>query len=481
MRSNTAPRRGASPGWCCAACGATGDLLGLTRAREVLLGALNMDGLREAFDAPRFVRLGLALGGDDGTVPSASDLQRAALAAAWVRVEGDLDDLDLQATLYRAIFAVGFAQAGDAARARSLAHDVEELRPLFDPPGRALLRLYLARLEVPGLGRRRDALAARGGRRGAGPQRPGARRRRLRAQRSVWLAEGTAAPSRVDSRVLARLEDLAETPEGIPAALRDPGFGHDYLVADLLDGALTLALGTGRDGLIAECRDAAFTTLERLHIPGHRAAAIGSILRAAALLEDEASVHGLIELFVQQLPEMESIAEILRAVEPAMAALRRIGLGGEAERFLLSLRDVARRGHREATKVAVFVADGFRLLGDHPAAERTLAEIEESLYGPHLDPIARFEGASVLFGTLRAWPVSAREIAGGKALESLEVFRDNFTTQRYFRLHRFLLVERVVDALADTRAHGGGRLRLWLEAEEQAVRRRIVSDWRSAR
>ena len=132
-------------------------------------------------------------------------------------------------------------------------------------------------------------------------------------------------------------------------------------------------------------------------------------------------------------------------------------------------------------KVAVFVADGFRLLGDVPAAERTLAEIEQAIYTPGLDPIARFEGASTLFGTLRAWSVSAREMAADKALESLDLFRDNFTTQRYFRLHRFLLVERVVDALSDTRAHGGGRLRLWLEAEEQAVRRRIVADWRSAR
>ncbi|MCA9524797.1 MAG: hypothetical protein KC549_00695, partial [Myxococcales bacterium] len=459
----------------------TGDLLGLTRAKEVLLGALNSDGLREAFDAPRFVRLGLALGGEEAVAGAGSDLQRAALTSAWARLEGDLDDLDLQATLYRAIFAVGFAQAGDMSRARGLAHDVEELRPLFDPPGRALLRLYLARLECLGVDdpgpiwERAVAEATQG---------LGSREQSavdFARRRSLWLAEGATPPRRLDSGVEARLALLAADADDIPAALRAPGLGYDYLIADLVEGALALADATGREALMAESRDAALIALEQLDIPGHRATVIGATLRTAALLEDEAAVHGLIELFMRQIPEMESIAEILRAVEPAMAALRRIGLGSEAERFLLALRDVARRGHREAVKVAVFVADGFRLLGDVPAAERTLAEIEQAIYTPGLDPIARFEGASTLFGTLRAWSVSAREMAADKALESLDLFRDNFTTQRYFRLHRFLLVERVVDALSDTRAHGGGRLRLWLEAEEQAVRRRIVADWRSAR
>ena len=457
------------------------DLLGVTRAKEALLGMLNVDGLREAYDTPRFVRLELALGGgEETTMTAGGELQRGALAAVWDALEGSLEELDGQSLIYRAQFAVGFGRAGDLGRARALAHDVEELLPLFDGPVRGLLRLYLGRLE--GLGSDQpEALWQRAV--SAAQQDLNSTERQaltFSRRRSAWLGEGLTVEEATEERVSHLAAPLATTPELAAEVLRAgvPMLKFDHQVAGLLEVTLHHALSTGREAVIDAVLAEADGLIDRLAIPAQRARALGATIGAAALAGDEDRVHTLLGQIVLQINDMDSVGEMLHAVGPAMAAVRRVGFGAEADRFLEALVQVARRGHRESAKVAAFAADGYRLLGEALPAEQTLGLTDSLIYEASLDPIARFEAASVMLDTLRAWPATARELAGRKAMECLNIFQDRFTTRRYFELHKLLVVERVVDTLSDTRSFSSGRLKVWMEGEEQAVRRRIVADWR---
>jgi hypothetical protein len=125
------------------------DPIGLTRAKEAVLGALNSRGLTEALDLPRFVRSAVALAGmdDDDTAQGAR-----ARAEQLVVVERCLAQLvpnassmsDSRGALLKAIFGHGLARLGGPAR-RILATVDDEL-PAHDAPVQMLLRLYSARV-----------------------------------------------------------------------------------------------------------------------------------------------------------------------------------------------------------------------------------------------------------------------------------------------------------------------------------------------
>ena len=51
------------------------------------------------------------------------------------------------------------------------------------------------------------------------------------------------------------------------------------------------------------------------------------------------------------------------------------------------------------------------------------------------------------------------------------------TASRYFDTHKILILEAIVDSLADSRTRHSDRVQGFLDQEEHALRRRIVTDW----
>ena len=62
-------------------------------------------------------------------------------------------------------------------------------------------------------------------------------------------------------------------------------------------------------------------------------------------------------------------------------------------------------------------------------------------------------------------------------VSSIERFRDTFTTSRYFARHKVLMIERVVDSVADSQTRHSDRIQAYLDGEEHILRRRIIRDW----
>ncbi|HFE44184.1 MAG TPA: hypothetical protein ENJ18_01655, partial [Nannocystis exedens] len=130
-----------------------GDRLGLTRAKEALLGGVNERGLSELHDLPRFVRYALTLDDDEGDMEAARTSDRLrqgqlmALEELWRVVEEQgLPELDAQANYVRLIFGVGFARLGARSSAIQIVAPIDLEIDVHEAPNRTLFRLYLARL-----------------------------------------------------------------------------------------------------------------------------------------------------------------------------------------------------------------------------------------------------------------------------------------------------------------------------------------------
>jgi hypothetical protein len=78
---------------------------------------------------------------------------------------------------------------------------------------------------------------------------------------------------------------------------------------------------------------------------------------------------------------------------------------------------------------------------------------------------------------LRHWPNIARVERFRRFLAGIDVFRDTFTAGRYYETHRILILEAIVDSLADSKTRHSDRVQGFLDHEEHALRRRIVRDW----
>ncbi len=455
----------------------SGDRIGLARAREGLLGALNTSGLREATDAPRFVRYALAFGESEQSAAQAG--QATALRALWAQLEQGLSEGDPQGILYRSIFAAGFSRVGDAEMWRPLGELVEEELPVHDGPVQALARLYLARIGdadddrtdavtalVAGLPSREQTAVA------------------FYAKRSRWLRGEEPPPEQdaLEPRWTRRIEEASDAPATLPVLLREAladRTTYDAHVARIADRVVHAALATGSDAVIASVHTELAGGHRGLALLAPKARVVGAALKMAAFLEDGESVDTLVEAVVKLAPRMDAVGQLLGAVEPALAALRRVGTAEPAERFLVALEQVARRDHPEAPKVGAFVADGFWMMGELERADLALREAIDAACADRLRYIPRYEAAAAALRTVRAWPAETRQAVGQRLLAALPHFTDTFTTRRYFMTHQALVVEGVVDAVSDARTFASARLRAWLEAEEQVVRRRILADWRA--
>jgi hypothetical protein len=474
------------------------DRLGMTRAAERTLGALNVRGLHEALDLPPFVRLQLALDpverGEDNDARAA---QHRAVEAMWSRaVDAQLPRGAAHAAVVQLQFATAFQRIGDGQRAQDLLSRAESALPALDAlaaaagdPNPLLIRLYLARISTLGAGIGPDAWSREVSAVLESAREP---RRKDRAEffrkKSAWLNPVATAEVRPAWSHLDALEQLVageSDPQSLPAVIahvfESPGlFDHERF--DAIDRALAAALRTGNDKLLAATLEACAPRLGALTLLGHRASSIGACLRAAATLGDASAIDVLLEQIIAIARGGDrgfSVRDLLGAVTPGIAALRKTGASESAKRLFDALDPIATQSSRDALRLRAALAQGWLQLGE---PERGLALIDGAIDGAlagTVDYGGRFEVTCAALEALARWPAEDRAPRCERVFDGLDAFGDNFTTARFFATYKLLTIERVIDAITDEVTLRSEKVRGFLEGEEQVVRRRILSDWRS--
>jgi hypothetical protein len=459
------------------------DRLGLTRAKEHVLGGLNSRGLSESHDLPRFARFTLALQAGDDTGRDRVE-QLDALEKMWERRSADLKDFDAFSHFQRLIFATGFARLGAMTRAHDLVEVVRGEAPAHDKPNAALFRLYLARIGM-GHGDDLEAWLTERERVIGEIQTDKVRRPVLWfCKRSQWL-RGKERKDRPPwlRPALVRLLEEAEADATLLAphvarAMETREF-YDYELVSAIEQCLGHARASGSEPLIREVLDAVIPRLNRIGILGHRARAVGACVEASATLEDQGGVRGLLDtiLDIAHAPNTPSVRELLRAVRPALLALRRLGAARTGEEFLRELEPVAQRAETESVPLYAALAEGQLQLGHIDRADELLQDAISRCIDERLDYVARDEGGGAILDAVRHWPLRPRTNHCNKLLANVHMFNDTFTVKVYFPTFKLLLMERVVDAIADRATYTHDRLRTFLDTEELAIRRKILSDW----
>ncbi len=462
------------------------DTLGLTRAKEAVLGQLNVEGLSQMYDLPRFVRLALALEDDAQGLKLQENRGEMldALESLWSPVDETLEEFDAHANFTRLIFSVGFMRLGASARARDIVQPVEHELPAHDTPNQLLFRLYLSRMayeategdEAAWL-KEADAIL----------QGADSKQRRpadwLRA-RSLWLAPPKMERSaELSSKLLRFIEPHEQEPQELPNMLSQLKKKwtklYDYEVAAVIERALAAAMSVGNEGLIEDVLDAALPLLFGIKILGHRVQTVGACIKAAQTIEQEARVEQLLDEVVQiaHQDDVPWVRELLVAVQPGLSALRRHGAHETASRLLQALEPIGVRTLQEGIMLKAALSGGFLQVKELKKASQLVDEALEQLFTPHLDYVGRYEGGALTLDVLRHWPTAFRLERYLRVVDGLDHFRDAFTTGQFFKAHKILILERVVDALADSQTRQSDRVQSFLDAEEFAVRRKIISDW----
>lgn len=474
------------------------DPIGLTRAREAVIGALNTRGLSEVLDLPRFVRTSLAMAGLDAASASSQGQVRGELVAL---VERSLRRLvpepeawsDGRGALLKVIFAHGLARVGGGARPILAA--LEDEIPGHDTPVQVLLRLYAARVAF--VLTRGDAIDDEAWRAEVRQQlglveRPEDRRvAEWLIKRSAWLRHeaGPEVPAGLRPS-LARLIDGAwrSFDDGarvdVAGAIKDarlvPGT-YDFELAAGLERLLGLALRTGRDDVIADSARAAREAASSIRILAHRARLLGATLRAAATIGDAGLVEAILEdvTAIASDQHVPSVRDLLAAIRPALQALRRVGASDAAHRLLAAFVPLTTTSGRETGPLSAALAEGWLQLGDAEAAAAMLDRALERVWHPRTPHIDRFEAGVAVVVALAHWSTDERARLVEQFVERLGMFTDTFTTGRFFPTHQILLAERIVDTLVDERTARSDALQGWLDEDEARVRRRVLHDWRA--
>jgi hypothetical protein len=460
---------------------ASRDRLGLTRAREAVLGGLNTQGLTDSHDVPRFVRQVLALGEHGERVAGEAGDRLRVFEELWDILEDQ--PLSVLSAYQRVIFAVGFVRLGVPSRARDLVGRVESEMPAHDLPNRGLFRLYLARMAM-GTSSDEEAWAAEYRR----VEQSFAGDSSFRAvewycKRSNWL-RAAPVPEPVPwvrgpiERQIASAEAKPEqAPEILQKILREREY-YDYEVEQAVSRSVRATMATGQDTLMGELVRAISARLDSIGSLTYRVRAVGACLRAAAAASDVPTVQALLDKIVDiaHASDTPSVRGLLAAVRPALAALRPLGAGQAASDFLLAL--VPHHPSIEHVPLQASLAEGFCLLRDRAQADPLL---EQAVAGTLVENVSdyahRDEGAAAVLLALRHWPVLDRALPCQHLLRNLPLFRDAFSVRRYFPTYQILLLERLVDTLVDEEVVSSDRLRTYLDEEELAIRRRIHADW----
>jgi len=468
-----------------------GDRLGLTRAKEAILGGVNERGLSELHDLPRFVRYALTLSEEDESeddVVQASDRLRlgqlTALEELWRAAENKgLPELDAHANFVRLIFGVGFARLGARASAMQLIAPVEEEIDVHEVPNRALFRFYMARLAHESSGGSDESWAVE-----AGKQLDAIRRRDARKavtwlqKRSLWLRGDPeqARRKRIAPRYVLPVElELDALGDRLRREMAPQSGNFDYTIAQAVDVCLKRALASGSEALVAEIVAVVEPNLDGIVILGHRAEAIGSCITAVASLGDDAGLGRLLERLVElaEDPHLGSVAQLIAAVRQGISALRRFGGIEPARGLLEALSGVKAYTSSGTIELLSTIASGLVQLGEERAAGALLDRLIAGIFDGSFDYVNRCEAGIAVAGALRHWPNIMRVERCRRFVEEIDVFRDTFTTSRYFETHKIRILEAVVDSLADAETRHSDRVQGYLDLEEHALRRRIIADW----
>jgi hypothetical protein len=474
------------------------DVIGLTRAREQILGALNARGLTEALDLPRFVRgalLGRPAGGsggsgdddDDDDGPGARP-ERRALLQRWLALLAGRR----RTALIRAIVASGLGRLGvDVQDAFAEAGRDAATEPGGPVP--VLVDLYASRLHFAVDGATAgaaEAWRAELERVLGGTARPEDRRiAEWLVKRSAWLrAQERSEPplglrpalERVVTAAVQR-PDVVDLPAAIADVLQVRG-SYDFEVTASLEKLLGLALQNGRDDVIERCARAASSAVAGVRIQSHRIRLLGAVVRAAATAGAADLVDDGLDAIaaIAAARDVPSTRDLVAGLRPAMLALRRLGELGAARRCLDAFLPWTRQSAgRETAPLAAALAEGYRELGDEDAAAAMFDVAVAAVVAPGTGHVDRFEAGVALCTALRQWPFAERSEHCAALLSNLEVFGDTFTTGSWFRAHQVLVAERLVDCIVDTATARSSRLQAWLDADEARIRSRILADCRA--
>jgi hypothetical protein len=464
------------------------DRLGLTRAREAILGGINERGLSELHDLPRFVRAALAREGAGDPAEARGDRlqhgQLVALEALWhMAVAGGLPEIDVHANYVRLIFAVGFARLGARATAQEIVAPIEAELDVHEAPNRALFKLYGMRLAHETAGGSAEAWAA-DVEKVMATVRDAKHRQAAQwlQKRSMWLRPSgeddslVGRPTRFKLPPTVPVDGLAEH---LAREMSPSARNFDYIVAEAVDVVLRRALASGSEAIVAGVLAGAEPGLGNIEILSHRAEAIGACIHGAAVLGDDALLGRLLDALVDvaRSKKLGSARELARAVERGLVALRRHGGVEPARGLLEALAEVHAYTEADRVTLHVTVAKGFVQLGEEPAADALLGKLIERILGGTLDYVTRAQAGVAVAGALRHWPNAARVERLGKLFAALHQFRDTFTTGRFFDTHKIMMLEAIVDSLADSQTRHSDKIQAYLDQEEHALRRRILTDW----
>jgi hypothetical protein len=471
------------------------DVIGLTRAREQILGALNARGLTEALDLPRFVRAALLRRPSSSTNDDADDddgpgghQERRALLQRWLALLAGRR----RTALIRAIVACGLGRLGlDVQDAFAEARRDAVTEPGGPVP--VLVDLYASRLQFAVDGATAGAAEAWRGeleRILGGTARPEDRRiAEWLVKRSAWLrAQERSEPPlglrpALDRVVTAAVQrpDVADLAAAIVDVLQVRGC-YDFEITASLEKLLGLALQNGRDDVIEQCARAASSAVAGVRIPSHRIRLLGAVVRAAATAGAADLVDDGLDAIaaIAAARDVPSTRDLVAGLRPAMLALRRLGELGAARRCLDAFLPWTRQSAgRETAPLAAALAEGYRELGDEDAAAAMFDVAVAAVVAPGTGHVDRYEAGVAVCTALRLWPFAERSEHCAALLSNLEVFGDTFTTGSWFRAHQVLVAERLVDCIVDTATARSSRLQAWLDADEARIRSRILADSRA--
>jgi hypothetical protein len=354
---------------------------------------------------------------------------------------------------------------------------------VHEAPNRALFRLYAARLAHESSGSSAEAWAADAARIIDGVR--DARQRQAvqwLQRRSLWLR------SEPDDETLVGRPTRFELPRGIDVSglaeqlAREvaPGTRNfDYLMAEAIDVCLRRALASGSEAIVADVLASAEPGLPQIGILSHRAEAIAACIHGAACISDDALVGRMLDDLVDiaRSKQLGSVRELARAATRGLVALRRFGGLEPARGLLEAVASVEPHTSSDRVHLLATVATGFVQLGEVRTADALLDRLCVQIFDGSFDYVTRAQAGLAVAGALRHWPNVGRIERFRKFMAELAVFRDTFTVSRYYDTHRIQLLEAVVDSLADSRTRQSDRVQGFLDQEEHALRRRIVTDW----
>lgn len=470
------------------------DALELTRAKERVLGGVNDRGLSESIDLPRFVRFALArtADGPEGEMERSRAEQLHAMEDLWREASAVIvPELDARSAYVRMAFGVGFTRLGAPSTARDIVAPVEAELSVHEPPNRLIFQLYLARMAHEAT--RGDAEAwAREVETTLALLKDARVKDRVEflRKKSEWLrsAAPTNAPARVRPLVERGIAEAEVLTSGVllaerMAALLEPREYYDYEVVEVVERLLRAALRSGSDEGIALVLGVAMPRVStRVTSPKYRVILTGECIKAAATLGDLDAVDRLLESVASLTGAVALPRELLVAVHPSLAALRRLGAGASARRFLEALEPVAEKAGPGSLQVRASLAEGYLLLKDDARAAALIESTVDDVLSGALDHTERFDAGAAALAALRHWPMEPRLVLVRRLLLGLDRFTDAFTAsaQRLYETFKVLMLERIVDTVADDVTFESDKVRGYLDEDEQAIRRRIIADWRSA-